>query len=70
MNDPIPAKHPFVEEDIPKVEIGLESFWSIMTVMDLIMIQSSCFIIGKFHVELVRPRERVHNPPSSWLGVL
>ena len=40
-----------------------------MTVMDLDTIQSSSFIPGEFRVKLARPRERVHNPPTSRLGV-
>ena len=55
MTKPTPVQHPSAKEDVPEVEIGLESFGSVMTIIDLRTIKSFCFIPSEFHVELARP---------------
>ena len=69
VNDPTPILRPSTEKDVPETEIDPKSFRSIMIAMDLGTIQISCFITSEFCIKLVRPQERVHNPPIDGLRI-
>ena len=69
IEDLTPMQHSFIEENISKREISLESFRSIMTTTDLDVLRDSCFVSDEFHMVLARPQKRVHNPPTGGLGI-
>ena len=49
--------------------IGLQSFRSIVTAVDLKVLWGFCFISAKFHMVLTTSEERIHVPPVDCIGV-
>ena len=51
------------------VEVGPESFRSVMTVADLKTLRSFCFILGEFQLILTSSKDRIHVPPAGCVWV-
>ena len=50
-------------------EVDLESFGSVMTIVDLERLRSLCFILGEFRLTLASSDDRIHVSPMGSVGV-
>ena len=56
-------------EERASIGIGLELFRSVMTIVDLEVLQGFYFIPVEFHMILATSEERDHAPPMGCVGV-